>query len=201
MSTEALVEGTSAKRAETTPVMLKSALPHKMQNRPQNSLPLTPRLPIEGEPNECKQEVADSIMTAGRTNGMVGLAEPTKIMDINEKAALGGEPVERACVIDEGDGMERKDLRLPKAELYHEEINQHSGNANGDIPVASGLLLEGEWTVNQSGRKVEPADTPNKLEQLVALSIELEDPRSGGIPCVHLRGMTWRAGDANSIGD
>ena len=193
-SAEALAEGTSAKHAEMTPVMLKSALPHEMQNQPQNSLPLTPRLPVEGEPNECKQEVVDSVVTAGRTNGMVGLAEPTKIADVDEKVVLGGEPVERAHVIDEGNEMEREaQLRLQESKCG--EINQHSRITNGDVPITNGLPLEGEWTAYPSSKTsdldVEPADSP----------IELEDLRSGGIPCVHLRDTNWHAGDVNGPGN
>ena len=194
MSAEALAEGTSTKHAEMTPVMLKSVLPHEMQNRPQNSLPLTLRLPVEGEPNECKQEVADSVVTTGRTNRMVGLAEPTKIMDVDEKAALGGEPAERARVIDEGDETEREaQLRLQESKCR--EINQCSGIANRDVPITNGLPLEGEWTAYPSGKTsdldVKPADS----------LIELEDLCSGGIPCMHLRDMNWHAGDANGPGN
>ena len=60
-SIEASAKGTSAKCSETTPVILESAL-HEMQNWLQNSLPLTPRLPIEGEPSGCKQQAAESIV-------------------------------------------------------------------------------------------------------------------------------------------
>ena len=96
-STEAPAEGTSAKRTETTPVMLKSVLPHEMQDQPQDSLLLTWRLPIEGKPNACKQEVADSVVMAGRTNGTVKLAKPTETdADIDRTALLGREPAERA---------------------------------------------------------------------------------------------------------
>ena len=55
-SAEALVQGTSAKCAETTLVVLKTT-PHETPNEPQDSLPLTPRPPIEGKPRGCKQEV------------------------------------------------------------------------------------------------------------------------------------------------
>ena len=75
MSSEASVKGTSAKSTEMTPVILES-MPHELQNQLQNSLPLTLRLPIEGEPSRCKQEVADSIVMAGCTNGMVEMSEP-----------------------------------------------------------------------------------------------------------------------------
>ena len=205
-----MVEGTSAKHAEMTPVMLKSALLHEMQNWLQNSLPLTLRLPIEGEPNECKQEVVDSMVMAGCTNGMVGLAEPTKIVDIDEKAVLGGELVERAHVIDEGDGTECKDLRLPKAELYCEERHQCNGNTTGDLPSAHRLPLKGEWTVYLSaemkspnsgtGQEVEPAGSSNKLETLVIISIELEGPDGGRIPCICLGGTQMWLGDVDGPG-
>ena len=110
-SLEASAQGTSTKRAETTPVVLKSALPHETQTEPHSSLLLTPRPPIEGEPNGCKQEVADSMVTAGRTKGMVEMAKPTKMVaDVNRTALLGREPAEMACEVDEGDRMERKDL-------------------------------------------------------------------------------------------
>ena len=74
-SFEASAKGTSAKCIETTPVVLESAL-HKMQDQLQNSLLLTPRPPIDGRPNECKQEVVDSMVTAGHTNWTVEMAEP-----------------------------------------------------------------------------------------------------------------------------
>ena len=86
-SLEALVQGTSAKRAEMTPVVLKSALPHETQTEPHSSLPLTPRPPIEGEPNGCKQEVADSVVTAGRTKRTVETAKP-QFADVDGKAVL-----------------------------------------------------------------------------------------------------------------
>ena len=66
-SLEASAQGTSTKHAETTPVMLKSALPHETQTEPHSSLPLTPRPPIEGKPNGCKQEAADSMVMVSRT--------------------------------------------------------------------------------------------------------------------------------------
>ena len=101
-SLEALAKGTSTKCSETTPVVLKSVA-HKTQTKPQSSLLLTPGPPVDGEPCECKQEVADSNMTVGHMNGTVQLAEPMEITDVDlEKAALGGEPVERASRVDKG---------------------------------------------------------------------------------------------------
>ena len=72
-----------------------------MQNLLQDSLPLTPRPPIDGKPGECKQEVADSIVMAGHTNRMVRMAEP-QIVDIDQTAMLGGEPVAEAYIVDDG---------------------------------------------------------------------------------------------------
>ncbi|KIM54280.1 hypothetical protein SCLCIDRAFT_31227 [Scleroderma citrinum Foug A] len=256
---EASAQGTSAKCTETTPVVLKSTLPHETQTKLQNSLPLTPRPPIEGEPSGCKQEVAESVVMAGRTNGTVETAEPTEIVDVDGMALLGREPAERARGIGEGDETEREaQSRLQELKLLCREIDQCSGIANGDIPITNRLLLEGEWTLYASGEmsnpngntdasntaiervdspsesrvakdtpRVElegckggmsegasvdeaggnaghgtgPTDTSNELMELVTLSIESEDPHSSGIPCVHLRGTTWRAGDANGIGD
>ena len=120
-SSKAPAEGTSAKHAEMTPVVLESML-HKMQTEPQNSLPLTLRLPIDGKPNGRKQEAVDSVMTAEHMNGTVELAEPTEIVDVNRTALLGRKPVERACGVDEGDGMEHEpQMQLPKAEFYCKE--------------------------------------------------------------------------------
>ena len=107
-SYEASAKGTSAECAETTLVILKG-VPHEMQNLLQDSLPLTPRPPIDGEPCECKQEVADSVVMAGCTNGMAQLAKPTEIADVNlEKAVLDGRDlVERVHIVNEG-SEERK---------------------------------------------------------------------------------------------
>jgi len=177
-SLEASAKGNSAKSAGTS-VLLKGE-PHETQNVPQNSLPLTLRLPIEGEPNECKQEVAESVVTAGRTIGTVEMANPREmdadvdrtallgrdlaeracgvdesgrmIADVDRTALLVREPVERASGVDEGDETERKDLRLQKTRQYCEESCQHSGNANADAPSAHGLPLEGEWTGCASGK-------------------------------------------------
>ena len=108
-SFEASAQGTSAKCSETTPVVLESA-PHEMQNWLQNSLPLTLRLPIEGEPSGCKQEVADSVVTAGRTNRMVGMTKPPKpqIANIDRTPPLGRKLAERAYGVNEGDGTKRE---------------------------------------------------------------------------------------------
>ena len=68
-----------------TPVILKS-MPHETQE-PQDLLPLTPRLPVEGKPGKCKQEEAVSIVTATHTNGTAKMAKPTEmVVDIDRTA-------------------------------------------------------------------------------------------------------------------
>ena len=108
MSLEASVQGTSAKCAKMTSVILESA-PHEMQTELHSSLPLTPRLPIDGEPNECKQEAVDSVVTAGHTNWMVKTAEP-RIMDVDRTTLLGRELAERVSGVDEGDRDHENEL-------------------------------------------------------------------------------------------
>ena len=159
-SLEALAKGTSTKCSETTPVVLKSVA-HKTQTKPQSSLLLTPGPPVDGEPCECKQEVADSIMTAGCTNRMVKLAEPAEIADVNRTPMLGRELATRDCGVDEGDGMEHKDLRLPKAELYCKERHQCNENTMDDVPIAHGVPLEGKWTWSVSGEVSNPKGSEN----------------------------------------
>ena len=136
MSLEALVQGTSTKRAEMTPVMLKSALPHEMQVELQDSLPLTPRLPIDGEPCKCKQEVADS-------------TKPN-VTDINSKVALGRDLAERVHIVDEGGKEHKSPLQLQQMKLLCGEIVQCNRNMGNNVPIANGLPLEGEWTVYAS---------------------------------------------------
>ena len=77
-------------------------MPHETQTEPQSSLLLTPRPPIDGEPCKCKQEVADSLVMAECTNGMVQSANLPEIADTDGKAALCRELVERASRVDEG---------------------------------------------------------------------------------------------------
>ena len=126
MSSEDLAKGTSAKCKEMTSVILKS-MPHEMQDQPQDSLQATPYV--------CKQEVVDSVVTAECTNGMAEMAKPTKIADVDRMALLGGEPVERACGVDEGDGTEHKGKsRLQEIELLCKESHQCNGNMMDDIP-------------------------------------------------------------------
>ena len=152
---------------------------------------MTPRrLPIEGEPCECKQEAANGIVMAGCTNRMVKMANPPEIADVDlEKAALGRKPVERACRVDkgnetdvdvdrtptpggepatrdcgvdEGDGTERRDLQLQQTGLYCEESCQRNENAIENIPNTNGLPLKGEWTAYPSGETTDSKEA--KLE-------------------------------------
>ena len=189
---KALVKGISAKHTETTPVILKSALLHKMQIRLQSSLPLTLRPPIDGKPCECKQEVVDSDMMAGCTNGTVKLAKPTKITDIDRTALLGGEPAERACGVDEGDGTEHKGrLWLQETNLLCKETCQCNGNTENNLPIAYGLPLEGEWSVYPS----------SESDMLIIMLIESEDLGSGDTPHMYLEGMCWRVDNADHPGN
>ena len=153
-SFEALAKGIGAEHSETTPVILTSA-PHEMQNQPHSSLPLTPRPPIDGKPCECKQEVADNVVTAGRMNRTVKLAKPTKTdADVDRMALLGGELAEMACGVDEGNWTEcEPQTRLQQTGFYCEESHQHSRNAMDNIPVAHGMPLEG-WCA--SGEASDP---------------------------------------------
>jgi len=178
------VKGNSAESAGTT-VLLTGEL-HETQNRPQNSLPLTPRLPIEGEPSECKQEAADSVVTAGCTNETAQSAnspetdvdvnrtallgrEPAnrasgvdeggrKVADVDRTALLGGEPAERASGVDEGDEEHEHQSRLQQTNC---EKCQCNGNTNGTIPSTHRLPLEGEWTVRASGEGRDPRSSAN----------------------------------------
>ena len=150
-SFEASVKGISAKCSETTPVVLEGVL-HEMRNEPQDLLQATPRrLPVEGKLSECKQEVADNVVTAGRTNGTAGTAKPI-IADVNRTATLGKDLVTAACGVDEGDEMERNELRLQQTNLFCEKVDQRNGNATEDVPSIHGVPLEGEWTVYLSGK-------------------------------------------------
>ncbi|KIM68541.1 hypothetical protein SCLCIDRAFT_20448 [Scleroderma citrinum Foug A] len=175
MSFKASVQGTSAKCSETTPVILESA-PHEMQNQLQNSLPLTPRPPIEGEPSGCKQEAADSIVTAGHTNGMVRMTKPPQNdVDINRTPMLGEEPATRDCGVDEGNRTEHESkLQLQQTELLCEESCQRNENTNANIPSAYGLPLKGEWIVCSSGR-LESSRWDTK-ESIAALSTSIVLP-------------------------
>ena len=153
MSFEASVKGISAKCSEMTPVVLEG-VPHEMRNEPQDSLRATPRrLPVEGKPSECKQEVADNVVTAGRTNGMAGTAKPI-IADVDRTATLGKDLATAACGVDEGDEMERNELRLQQTNLFCEKVDQCNGNATEDIPSIHGVPLEGEWTGCTSGEVI-----------------------------------------------
>jgi len=148
-SFEASAKGTSAESAGTT-VLLES-VPHETQNEPQDSPQVTPRLPTEGKPSECEREVAESVVTAERTKGTVEKAEPREtVADVDGKAALGREPVERIHRVDEGDEERERKSRLQQTNL-HDESCQRNENAQEDIPSAHRLPLEGEWIVCASG--------------------------------------------------
>ena len=116
--------------------------------------------------------------------------EPTEMVaDINRTALLGGEPVEMACEVNEGNRMQRKDLQLPKAELYCKERHQHSGNATGDVPSTQKLLLKGEWTVLYvSG-------------ELLTTTVEPYADDGDRNARVYLGGTHWRAGDTDCPGN
>ena len=143
--------------------------------------------------------------------------------DVDRTATLGEDPATMACRVDEGDGTEHGyQAQLQQTILYCKE-DQRSGNANANVPSTYGVPLKGEWAVCASsksgcksgtsvrasidetdgdpGQGVEPTGIPIKSETLVIVSIQSEDPRSSGIPRVHLRGTTWHAGDTNGIGD
>ena len=168
MSSEASAQGTSTNCTEMTPVMLESALLHETQIEPQSSLPLTPRLPIEGEPSECKQEQAESVVMAGCTNRTAQLANPTETdVDINRTALLGREPAERVCRVDEGDGEHESQSRIQQTKFFCEETSQRNENATDNVPIAHGVLLEGEWTWCASGKASDPKGTENALNAAV----------------------------------
>jgi len=167
LSIEASAKGTSTESANGTTVLL-TGEPHETQNEPQDSLPLTPRLPTEGKPDECKQEAAESVVTAGRTNGTVGMTEPHEtVADIDGKAAPGRELAERVHVVDEGTETERDSKsQLQQTNFYCEEDCQRNANANADVPSAYKLPLEGEWTVYASGEdKNSDADGPSESKE------------------------------------
>ena len=175
MSPEASVMGTSAECAdETTTVVLESAPPHETQKQPQDSLRVTPqRLPIEGEPSECEQEVVDGVVTAGRTNRTVDTAKPPEVADadIDRTATLGRDLATEACGIGKGDGTEcGYQTRLQQTKLYCKANDQHGRNANENIPITHGLPLEGEWIGCASGEARDPkgsASAPNATPECV----------------------------------
>ena len=184
-----------------TPVVLKSVLPHETQTKLQNSLPLTPRLPIEGEPSGCKQEAAESVVTAGRANGTVETAKPTEIADVDGMALLGREPAERARGIGEGDETERKaQSRLQELKLLCREIDQCSGIANGDIPITNRLLLEGEWTLYASG---EMSNLNGNTDALNAAIERVDSPSESRVaedtPRVELEGRKGGMSEGASV--
>ena len=194
---EALAQGTSPNCAETTPVVLESTLPHKLQKQLQDSLQATPYA--------CKQEVADSIVTAGCTNGMAEMAKPT-IAGVDRTALLGGKLAERACGVDKGDETEcDPQTRLQQIEFYCEEKDQHSRNATGDIPSIQKLPLEGEWTVLLASGKASDlegdADASNEPTELLTTKVELPVKNGSDVPRVCLGAMCWHACNVEGPGN
>ena len=191
MSLEALAQGNSAQCAKMTPVILKST-PHESQDWPQDSLQVTPYA--------CEQEAADSIVTAGHTNGTAKMAKP-QIANIDRTPPLGGKLAERACGVNKGNGTECESKSRPQqTKLLCEESHQCSGNANRAIPDAYGLLLEGEWTVCMSGEVSDlerGADMSNGLTEPLMMTIELDNTDGSGVPSMYLGGMCWHAGDTS----
>jgi len=130
-SIEALAMGNSAESANGM-LILPVAMLHETQKWLQDSLQMTPRLPTEGKPVKCKQEVAESIVMVGRTNGMVETAEP--VAEVDRMALLGREPAERACRVDEATNApetirtRRKRGKLPDSPI--ETTRWHSDNSN-----------------------------------------------------------------------
>jgi len=186
-SFEASAKGTSAECADGTVVLLESE-PHEMQNEPQNSLQTTPRLPIEGEPSECKQEVVESVAMTEHTSGTletVGTTKPRETVadvdrtataacgvnegtemhaDVDRTALLGGEPAERVCGVDEGDETDRE--YQSRIQQTNRKKHQRNANANMDVPSAHKLPLEGEWTVYASGEDQNlRADRPSESKE------------------------------------
>ena len=178
-----------------TPVVLEG-VPHKMRNEPQDSLRATPRrLPVEGKPSECEQEVADNVMMAGCTNGIAGMAKPI-ITDINRTATLGKDLATVACGVDEGNEMECNELRLQQTNLFCKKVDQCNRNATEDVPSIHGVPLEGEWTVCASGEASNPkvdgiesegckGGTDEPME-LLTMSVEPDVEDGGDIPRVNL---------------
>ena len=99
-------------------------------------------------------------MTAGCMNGTVEMAKP-QIADVNGMTLVGRGPAQRVGGVDEGDEEHEPQMRLPKAEFYCEETNQHNENANRNIPIAYRLPLEGEWTGYASGEVSDPKGNEN----------------------------------------
>ena len=151
-------------------------------------------------------------MTAGCANRMAQSANPpetdvdidrtaTVACGVNEGAEtsanvdrtpmLGRELATRDCGVDEGDGTERRDLRLQQTIFYCEERHQLNENTMDDIPIAYELPLEGEWSVYSS----------DELDTLIIVSIEPESTDSGEIPHVCLGGTRWRVCNVEGLGD
>ena len=132
---------------------------------------------------------------------MVNTAEPTEtIVDVDRTPMLGREPAARDCGVDEGDGMECRDLQLQQTYFYCEEVIQCNENENENIPSAQKLLLEGEWTACASSEMTDlerDADTSNELTEPLTMTIEPDDADGGGVPSVYLGGTCWHAGNVS----
>ena len=145
-SLETLAKGNSTKSADGTLVLLKGML-HETWNKLQNPLWVTPqRLPIVGEPCECKQEVVNSIVMAECMNGMVQSAKPNEMDADIDRVALPG----REGPYSWQGWWDR--VQLPKTESFCEERHQHNKNATENLPSTYKLLLKGEWAVYPSGK-------------------------------------------------
>ena len=128
----------------------------------------------------------------GRTKGTAQSANPPEMdTNVDRTVVLGGEPVETVCGVNKGNSDFEYQTRIQQTNLLCKETCQCNGNVENNIPSAYGLPLKGEWSVYPS----------SELEMLVIMSIELEDPDSSEIPCVHLRGMSWQTGDVNRPGN
>ena len=86
-------------------------------------------------------------MTAGCTKWMVEKAKPTTDADIDRKAVLSRELMERVHIVNKGTEMEHEGKsQLHQTDFYCEEADQRNGNMNEDIPIAYRMPLEGEGT-------------------------------------------------------
>ena len=167
---EASAQGTSAECAEMTTVVLEST-PHEAQDWLHSSLPLTLRLPIDGKPIRCKQEAADSAMTAEHTNGMDA--------DVDGKAMLGRELAGMVHRVNEGGEECEPQVQLQQMKFYCEESCQCSENATENIPSAHGLLLEGEWVICASGEMENPNRHGNESSTMLNASIMIPECTDG----------------------
>jgi len=84
---------------------------------------------------------ADSVVMA-EPNGTVETAKPTETdADVYRTALLGGEPVERASGVDEGNEERKHESQIQQTIFYCKESHQHNENTNSNVPKAHGLPL------------------------------------------------------------